>query len=293
MIQSAVLFVFLIAPWSAWAASCCGGGLSLPGMIVGDDQRLFSATTSASQLSEESLSTGEWSSYAKPRTSQALHLSLAQVFWDRWQVGASTQVMRNDQSVTGAERSSVEFGDSSFFLGYEALPEWEYSAWRPRGYVFFQVVAPTGRPTTTALQNNGGVTGRGFWTAGPGMILTKIVGRWDVAVSGEIHSSLPKVDNQLRLVPEPGGSVMLGSGYSLGNYRLSGAMTLNYEGPVRAGDSAGSLQRYVTAVLGGSYSIRDDLSIAVSYSDQTLFGEPINAPLNKSIAVAVSKRWAR
>lgn len=275
------------------AASCCGGGLSLPGLIVGDDQRLFSVTTSASQLREESLANGDWLSYSKPRTSQSLQMSVAQLLSDRWQLGVSSQLMRNDQNISGVDQSNVNFGDTSIFVGYEALPEWDYSAWRPRGYTFLQLVAPTGQSTESAIRRGTGVTGRGYWSAGPGVVLTKILGRWDAVASSEVHASVPRTENGARLAPDPGASAMLGAGYNLGNYRLSSSLTLNYEGPIRGDGEPSPFQRYTTAMFAATYSVKDDVSVSLSYADQTLFGEPVNSALNRTVALAVSKRWAR
>lgn len=287
------LILALLFSCQTRAASCCGGGLSLPGVIVGDDQKLFSLTTSASQLREESLTTGEWSTYPQPRTSQSLQLSFAQLLSDRWQTGGSIQLIHNDQDVTGTNRGDFTFGDSSFFLGYEVLSEWEYSPWRPRGYAYVQMVAPTGRSTTAALRNGGGVSGRGFWTIGPGLILTKVFGKWDTVFSAEIHNSFPRTEGSVRLLPDWGASAMTGVGYQWGVFRVTSSVTWNYEGPVRADSLPGSLQRLVTASFGGSYAISDEIAFAMTYSDQTLLGEPINAPLNRALTVALSKRWPR
>lgn len=288
------VFVFLILlSGKVQAASCCGGGLSLPGMIVGDDRRLLSIQSTATQLREESLPSGEWSMYPKARTSQSMQLSFSQLLSDRWQAGGSTSLMHNNQDIVGDDRSNFSFGDSSLFVGYEALPEWEYSLWKPRGYVYLQLVAPTGRSTTAAILNGGGVSGRGFWTVGPGLILTKTVAEFDLMFAAEAHVSLPRTEGNVRLVPDWGASSSLGAGYLIRNYRLLTSLALNYESPVRSDTSPGTLQRFVTASFGGTYSFSDELSMTLTYADQTLFGEPINSPLNKSIALNISKRWPR
>lgn len=285
--------LFFLHSSSAQAASCCGGGSTLPGVIVGDEFRLFSLSTSASQLSEESLSSGEWSAYPSPRTSQSLHFSFAQLLSDRWQAGGLIRVMHNNQDFSGRKQNSFDLGDLSVFLGYEILPEWEYSVWRPRGFTYLQIVAPTGRSTATAIHRGGAVTGRGFWTIGSGMTLSKELSIWDLAFTTEFHRSLPRTEFQIRRVPDWGSSVSAGFGRSFANLRLFSSVSLFYEGPVTSETSDGAIQRYVTFTMGGSFAVADDLGVTMSYSDQTLLGEPINAPLDKTISLSFAKSWQR
>src|SRR5690606_4443144 len=102
-----------------------------------------------------------------------------------------------------AGNDSMGLGDAFLNLGYEVLPEFEYSAWRPRGVSYLTLAAPTGRSIQDAsdsLQLD--ARGRGFWSLGAGTTLTKVFGRFDALTTFEIHRSFQRSVSTSAIVGE-------------------------------------------------------------------------------------------
>jgi hypothetical protein len=282
------------------AAACCGGGFALPSVITGDDAALITGSWSQAQIESDVRADGVWQHRSDKDQTQVLRIDGAHIFWDRYQAGFSLPVQTRERSGEQGGKSSG-LGDITLQTGYEYLPDWDYHPWRPKGIGFLTLTLPTGKSiyesdTSTGLDTGG----RGFWSLGVGTILTKIFGSWDVNATVEGHHSFEKqVHNSQfdgRIQPGNGASWGVGSGYNLKNLRLGGALTWNYEDPIRASgsvDADGSVQRFTTGTLSASYLIMDSWAATFSYSDQLLFGDPVNASLSRSVALLVQKRWAR
>jgi hypothetical protein len=159
---------------------------------------------------------------------------------------------------------------------------------------------PTGKSRTESEIAGLDSRGNGFWAAGAGVLLTKIIARWDGFVSVDAHRSFAKsVDNSslhARLEPGFGGNWGFGGGYNWRFLRVGTSLIWTYEDPIKIKgslDSEGSLERYATGVVALSYIPSNEWSAALSYSDQTLFGSPLNTSLGKTVALQVQRRWSR
>ena len=76
---------------------------------------------------------------------QTLRVEGAFLLGDRWQIGASVPYTRRSRNTPDLASASSGFGDLGPERGaYEILPEWTYSVWKPRGFVFVQGLIPTG-----------------------------------------------------------------------------------------------------------------------------------------------------
>jgi hypothetical protein len=85
-------------------------------------------------------------------------------------------------------------------------------------------------------------------------------------------------------------------GYKVGDLRLGGALAWYYEDPINiesATPTQGSAQTYMAGTASASFRFSDEWAGSASYSDQTLFGNPNNATLSRSVLVSVQRRWAR
>jgi len=293
-----LLFLFTFSlPLQAWAAACCGGGLTAPSIILGEDSAQMSVSYSnqavVSDVDAESL----WHHRQDPETTETYTLNVAHIFWDRWQAGLGLPIVKRSLG----DESSSGLGDVAGTLGYEYLPEWEYSSWRPKGIGFVQLTAPTGRSNMDSDQTfQLDVRGRGFWTLGVGTLLTKIISRWDLFTSLDVHRSFSHSysDDQFTgtLIPGYGGDLGVGAGYNVGPYRFGGSITWTYEDPIDMEgtiNSQGSAQRYATTALSLSYLLPEEWSVTGSYADQTWFGSPTNASLGRGLLITAQKRWLR
>lgn len=296
-----LLFILLFSLFTSrlvQAAACCGGGSAAATVITSDDQAQLSTSFSTTEVVIDNVdSQGVWRKWNEHQRIKTFKIEAAHILSDLWQAGVSVPVIqrsRLDQTYSG-------LGDVTTSLGYEYLPEWNYNLYRPKGIGFLQVTLPTGK--SKADSDVGGLDsrGNGFWAIGAGTILTKTIMNWDFLTSFEMHKSFdkeihnPNLNGTLK--PNVGGNFALGAGYNMGDYRLGSTVTWTYEDPVEIQTaqtfSSGSVERYATAAVTGSYSVNDDWSGSMTYSDQTLLGSPVNTSLGRSLALQIQKRWSR
>lgn len=285
-----LLLICLIWPAShLHAASCCGGSFAVPALIAGDEKAIFTAGYTYSQIKTDVYPDGIWRDRSFPESSETLKLDGAHIFFDRWQTGFSLPLIRRSRE----EQTSSGLGDISGTVGYEYLPDWDYSPWRPKGIGFIQLTAPSGRSIYEAnAPYQIDSRGRGLWALGVGTLLTKNRGVMDFFSNFEIHRSFDRND----IHPGWGGNLGLGAGYNYQEWRTGFSLAWTYEDPVnRSGknQSKGNAERFATASLSASYMYSEEWSGVVTYSDQTLFGDPINARLGRSVVFQIQKRWSR
>lgn len=293
------LFIFLSAH-NALAAACCGSGFATPSLISGDDKAQLTTSYSHTEVAIDNVDAkGVWRKWDEHQKVQTFKIEAAHIFADVWQAGFSLPVIQ--RSHIGQRYSGL--GDAAATLGYEYLPDWNYHPYRPKGIGFLQLTLPTGK--AKADSNVGGLDsrGNGFWAIGAGTLLTKIWSRWDAYTSLEIHRSFNReIENSslnTSLKPGFGGNYALGLGYNVKDYRFGSSITWTYEDPIEvlnkssAQKTSGSVERYATALFNISYMASDLWSGTLTYSDQTLFGSPVNTSLGRGLSLQLQRRWQR
>jgi hypothetical protein len=287
-------FVFSV---NAHAAACCGGGFAAPSLIAGDDAGQLTASYAYTQVVDEVGSDSLWRRVHGTETNGTWKIDGAHIFADRWQAGVSLPLVQRSRAGEG----SFGLGDAAATLGFEALPDWDYNPWRPKGITFLQLTAPTGRSVdeSTALYQLDS-RGRGFWALGAGALFTKAYGAWDFFSELDGHRSFAKdyanSESAGRLFPGWGGNAGGGAGYNLRSVRFGGSLTYAYEDPVNVSGTAnsrGAPQRFATAAATVSWLASLDWAVTTTYADQTLFGSPVNTSLGRGATLLVQRRWQR
>lgn len=284
-----------LSPVSVLASACCGGAFSIPAVITGDDKAQVSTSFSHSRIHADVSPDGLWRKRKADDITEVFKIDAAHIFVDRWQAGFSLPIQSRTKEGRG---TSSGLSDIAMQVGYEYLPEWEYHPIRPKGVGFLTAIVPTGTSLEESLATDGGLSarGRGFWAVGAGTVLTKIHKAWDLSATFEAHHSFPKTSHGNTLTPGLGSSAAFGIGWNTQWARIGGALAWTQEDPVKvSGDniSNGSLQRYATASVSASYIFPENWAGTVSYSDQTLFGNPSTTALSKGLVVLLQKRWNR
>lgn len=296
-LSSILLFSVLLLHPRAWGAACCGGGFAAPSIIAGDDKAQITTSYAYSDVVVDNVdANGVWRKWDVHQQVQTFRMEGAHLISDRWQAGGTIPVVqrsRLDQNYSG-------LGDVSGSVAYEYLPDWDYNLYRPKGIGFFQLTLPTGK--SRAESDIGGLDsrGNGFWAIGAGTLLTKAIGRWDLFSNLEIHRSFDKQfsNSQMsgKLKPGFGANFGCGGGYNLAVWRFGGSIIWSYEDPIDIQGATkidGSVERYATASLSASYLASDIWAGTVTYSDQTLFGSPVNTSLGRTVAIQLQRRWGR
>jgi hypothetical protein len=279
------------------AAACCGGGLPVPALILGDERANFSSSVTLSEIRTDVSANGIWKDRDRKENAETLRLNAAHIFKDRYQYGASLPILRRERV-----NNDTGLGDVALNAGYEFLTDWDYHPIRPKGVGFLQLVLPTGKSIQEAdTLDQVDSRGRGFWALGVGSAFTKVRGKFDAIALFDVHRSFNKNGasssaGKIDLKPGWGGTASAGAGYTLGDFRLGGAASWIYEDAVEvsgAVESRGDVVRWAVATLSAVYSPNDDWTASFSYSDQTWLGSPTNTALARSVQFNVQKRWAR
>lgn len=292
-------FVSILFTQQAFSAACCGGGFAAPSIISGDDKAQLATSFTSTQVVVDNVDTqGIWRKWGTHQQVQTIRIEGAHVFKDRFQAGFSIPVIQRTREAL----SHSGLGDISTSVGYEYLPDWNYNPYRPKGVGYLQLTLPTGKSKADSEVGGLDSRGNGFWALGLGTLLTKSWTQIDSFVSLAIHRSFGKnVSNSQfngNLEPGYGSNFGLGIGYNAGDYRLGSSITWTHEDAIKTSSSSavtdfGSAERYATGVLSASYMPNDDWSGALTFSDQTLFGAPLNTSLGRSIALQLQRRWGR
>jgi hypothetical protein len=264
----------------------------LPSLITGDEKILVTTTASYDTPSAQVLDSGIWRT-TPPEHLEILTLNGAYAFDDRWQGGLTLPVIQDQREINGGSQSSNGLGDVAFGVGYEAISDLNYDPYLPKMILFSDLTVPSGHSVYDGSESTGtGIRGRGFYQLGFGTTLMKDFGRWDILTVLEIHRSFPNQEAR----PGYGESATLGGGYNWGDTRLGATIAWSYEDPIHANAeslNSPSLTRWATGTLSLSYLLSEEWATSLSYSDQTIFGTPLNAVLNRSFLVSFQRRWLR
>jgi hypothetical protein len=285
----------------SWAAPCCSAGSALPSLVTNDDAAQISVMTSFSDTVMDAPSSGipVLRSDQNADYSWLTRVSGAFKFWEDWQVGFGMNVMSRSTLASNQPFSASGLGDSDFTIAYEVLPEWYYSKWKPRGWLYLQTVLPTGKAIQDpSVQNPADVRGQGVFQSVIGLTLTKSWNQWDAFLIPEVRVIYSKSfsDSGTDLSGTWGGSLMLGAGYSFSNFRVGLRTQPVYQNTRRVFSQNNAsiipAKNVWNSGLDLSYLFGDEWLAALSYSDQTLIGDPRNTALERGGGLLISKKWA-
>lgn len=291
----------------AQSAACCGGAFAGTSVIASEDKALLSASYNYTEVIIDNVdAAGIWSTWSNHQKVKTLKIEGAHVFADRWQAGFLIPLIERSR----LDKTYSGLGDIALSTAYEYLPEWDYHPVMPKGIGFLQLMIPTGKAKADSEVGGLDSRGNGFWALGMGTLLTKAWTQWDAVINFEVHKSFEKEIQTStlrgRLNPGFGASFGLGAGYNTQSFRFGGNITWNYEDPIAliansgsSGQSSsvqsspGAVERYATAVASLGYLPSGEWTGTISYSDQTLFGDPVNTSLGRGVAVQLQRRWSR
>lgn len=303
-----IVFIALILHFAVprgAAAPCCGGTANVPSFISGDDQSQITATVSTGSVVAEA-PVGGGIKYRKENDNedvQTLRIDGAVLLSDRVQVGMTLPMIRRSRARGPVSSDSMGPGDITFNLGYEALSDWTYSPWRPRGIFFISTTVPTGGSVYEATElYKLDSRGRGFWVVSSGALLNKTWGNWDCSFLIEGHHGFSRsIENalgELKLYPSWGGSGLFALGFSPsgGNLRLGLTVAPSLESATTTEgifSGKGEPVKLWTSGAQISYLASRTTSLSLVYSDQTLIRASDNSALNRSLAFLYQTRWER
>lgn len=307
---SLLLSVFLLMANHAEAAPCCAGSTALPSLITGDEAKNFNVAMSYGTVVGDAFGAldGRLPEFRDGQSSreirQNITLNYAMLVSDRFQVGTSVPVTRNHIESGSRADSKALLGDVSFTLGFEALPEYEYTLYTPRVYTFMQGILPTGRSVQLSESPLGtDVAGLGQWQLHVGSAAIKRWSDWDAMIIvklGRLFSETftSSLNGVARVGASWGLSASVGGGYSFGEiFRMGLSLEPQYQSPQEVRTSVGentTSQKLVwNTGLTATALVGADSSLVLGYTDQTLFGPAINTTLARTFSFSYQHRFER
>ena len=286
------LFLSLFLGNSVEAAPCCAGSTALPSLITGDERTMINASVAYGDVIGDAPAAGKGipvfrDALSKREIRKTMNLGVATLISDRWQMGASIPVVQNEISTTSYQEINTQLGDVSATIGFEALPEWEYSLWTPRIYTFVQWVAPTGRSmgdSQTRLATD--VSGVGYHQLHLGAVVIKRWSDWDANVVLKTGRDLNFGANLL--------NSSLGAGYSFAErWRLGASLETQYTSTQQMGVSETAAKLVWNTGATVTCLVGADSSLILGYMDQTLMGPAYNTTLARTANFSFQHRFER
>lgn len=305
MVNKLLLLCLVLGASALRGAPCCGSTANIPNLITGDNQTQLTSSLSYSRVLADVNPQGvlKARSDSDREIAQSLRLDGATLLSDRIQAGLTLPMVRRSRERNDNQVEAMGLGDVSFQVAYELVPEWNYSDWRPKGFLFAGGILPTGGSTyDSQLLYAIDSRGRGFYGASLGSLWLKALGNWDFSILLEGHRYFSKTRatdlGDLLLTPGWGFTQSLGLGFSPWGsaIRLGFSLSHSTEDPVQtSGVFQGKGEPTVlwSSAVQVGYLASNDLSFSVNFSDQSVFGSSTNTALNQSVGVMMQKRWER
>ncbi|MEZ4814290.1 MAG: hypothetical protein R3A80_03675 [Bdellovibrionota bacterium] len=292
--------ICLVVAQQAAGAACCNSSAATPNIISNDSLAQISLSTSSAKVIGDAPSNGS-AIFRKSNDDEWTHtlsLDATRVFADLWQVGAKVPLVYKSRSNTSSRSSAYGMGDVSGTLTYEFLPEYLYSAYKPKGYLFLQTTFPTGSNVYEARKTYAiDARGKGFYTFSLGSLLTKSWQRWDLSLTGVASKSLDKTfdaidGSTIKVKPSYDFLASIGTGYSLTKQKdLRLGLSLS---PVYTGASNVANYKLVwNSTIELNYFPASTWAFTLSYTDQTLMGPAKNTSLERSSSLSARYYFAR
>lgn len=302
MLNKIIFLSFTIFSFSSYAGSCCGGGGGSAKLMLGDTSSVFrlgySDRTILADISEDGRI--ELRAYDNLESIREFNISTSIRLMDYWQYGGALKTISKTKKIRGAKEFYSGLGDVELSIAYEFMPEYSNTSFISKGFVFLQLVLPTGISLyTTKRTDTLDTLGSGHYLISLGTIFTKRF-RWGMTTVNLNTSYRPSRTFKKTLFTS--GEIKTNDSF---NYGIS----LNQNIDITKGWSANlSISRNYysnlpTSILSGelksaalnsfstglSYST-EFYSYLITYIDDFLIGSSYNQVLGKSLGLSVIKR---
>jgi len=288
------LFINTVTISPSAASACCASSTAAPSLMTEDSKAQTTLSSSYSDTIGHSSDDGSSVFYNEERSDTVLRFRLSQTIAldDRWQISASTDLLRTEKKLSGARESTWAWGDTSLGASYEILPEYTYYPIRPRVFLSSATFLPTGRAADARSDRLGtNVSSNGAWGFAVSGHALKTWSRWDTSLTSQHVRYLSQTRtvgrNQVRFNPGALTTVDLAGGFHSAVFGLPSRFGLSV-GPEWQASAAPRLVWNV----GGSVSVtpHQDWAASLNYNDQTLLGPTYNATLSRQATLRLTKR---
>jgi hypothetical protein len=289
--------LFLVFHNDLFAASCCGSGASSSLIIIGDNIQEYSLGFSYRNDLGQTDNKG-WASFhgADVVDSQsAFNFQLQRQANDRYQFAIKSAIIQKNIKKQNRKEVNQGMGDVDLQATFEFLPEFTYSVWKPRGFVYMKTTIPMSQSlydSSSSIFSD--VRGSGLYSLSMGTFFIKHISNITFKTTLEWQHFLAKDFAQMSLKSYDKLFVPLGMSYAFdpSPFAFGLGASWSYQAPKKFSGSisATSNEEYFwdfnTFI---NWTISREHSLGLSYSDTTLIGKNINSSLYRSLALSYTK----
>lgn len=293
------LFLFFLSD-KLFAGSCCGGGSSSSLILTGDNVQEYSlGLVYRNDLGQTD--NGGWASFHNDQTTDrqmVFNLQFQRQMAEYWQLAIKSSFIQKDLEKQNRREKTSGAGDVDFQGTYEFLPEFTYSAWKPRGFGYLKLSIPTSNSlydSTSPIYSD--VRGTGLYSLSTGVFFIKHISDLTLKSAFEWQHFLGKHFAQTTILDYDKLVVPLGVSYGLDPkpIAIGAGATWSYQTKKKfTGTISGSANPEYFWELNAfaNWIVSRETSIGISYSDSTLVGKNINSSLYRTIGLTYTNGLA-
>jgi hypothetical protein len=292
-----IIIILLFLSHDLFAASCCGGGSSSSLIIIGDNQSEFALGITYRTDLGQTDNLG-WASFHGDKVIDqqlAFNFQFQKQLSERFQVAVKSTLI--EKHIEKQNRSEKKTGPGDFDLQatYEYLPEYTYSVWKPRGFIYSKLSVPQSKSlydSNSILFSD--VRGSGLYAAGIGSFFIKHLTDYTLKVTFEWQHFFGRDFGVMTLKDYDKIIIPLGLSYSFTEapIAIGFGSTFSYQTPkhFKGSINATSNKEYFWEFNSFiNWIINREDSVGLGYSDSTLIGKNINSSLYRSVAVTYTR----
>ena len=293
-----IFFIFI--NFKVMAGSCCGGGSSSSLILVGDNQQEYSLGLTYRDDLGQTDNDG-WAAFHNDKTVDQqtnFNFQYQRLVTDHFQAAIKSSLVQKDITKQNRHETTSGMGDIDLQATYEFLPEYTYSAIKPRGFTYLKLTMPTSKSlynSDSPLYSD--VRGTGLYSLSAGVFFIKHISAFTVksAIEGQHFFgkgfSTTTVEDYNKLI------IPLGLSYAFDPAPISigtGATWSYQTKKTFTGSISGMADKEYFWELNffSNWIIDRESTLGISYSDSTLVGKNINSSLYRTVGLTYTHSTA-
>jgi hypothetical protein len=238
-----------------------------------------------------------WSNLNNDQTKdqkQSINLQGQYQVSESWQLASKFSLVDKNLNKSGLKENNLGLSDIDLQATYEYLPEYTYSDYKPRGFVYSKLSVPTSRSLYDSKSNIfSDVRGTGLYSVSFGNFLLKKLNTVSLKLTTEWTHYFGKTYSQFKLHDYEKFVLPIGIAYTYPDSDFTFGITdtfsyqtgKNLSGQINSKSSQEYFWELSTFV---NFTPNRNEIWSLSYSDSTLIGKNINSPLYRTVALNYS-----
>ena len=280
------------------AAACCGGSSVAPLIMSKEAQSIVSFSMVKDSITHNASSSGEVQKKSSEFNTIIDQLNISGIYslTPFIQIAGLVTYLNKYSQTTNFSESSSGIKNATLQMNYEFMPEYFYSLWRPRGFVFLNLTLPVGKSiyeSSKAYQTD--ALSSGQYSSNFGVLFKKNWSEWDFSFATSIAHYFSRNFKQNSEIINVGGNQQISCNLEAGFSPNSGALRLGvsldfaYQSKKEISESSLTTKNYHLGLgLSGIYQFSNFI-IGINFLDQSYFSIAKNKALTKAIGIKLNK----